>query len=121
MNPDRRIKELEIEIALMENIEETARLRLSGQDEEWNAEREKIIEKFSGLINSYKADDAPAKATYILGQLVADANKLSAPRRLVDEIDNKRKMLHALLDERERQEIERKTARDEMKDTRFAI
>ena len=121
MNPDRRIKELELEIALMESIEETARARLAGADPEWAAEKEKILEKVCGLVGSYKPDDAPAKATYILGQLVADVNKLAAPRRLVDEIDNKRKMLHALLDERERQETDRRLARDEMKDNRMAL
>lgn len=118
MNPNHRIEQLEQEIALMEGVEDTARKRLSGQDPEWNSERDRMMERMCGLITAFKIEDPPHKAVNILGQLLADAHKLQAPRKIVDDIDNKRKMLHALLAERERLEMERRLAQEDFDERR---
>jgi hypothetical protein len=120
MNPDRRIEELEQELGMLEVVEERARARLLGKDDEWNAKRDHMIEKMCGLISSFKIEDPPHKAVHILGQILSDAQELAAPRKLIDTIDNKRKVYHALLAEREAANEVRRAARADMMDARRA-
>lgn len=109
---DRRIEELSDELDLLSQIEEQARTRLAGDDEAWNLDREHTIKKMFDLVVSVKADDLPSKAHHVLGQLVAEVEKLRAPRRIIAELDNKRKLLHTLRDQRSRHAESLQAARD---------
>ena len=94
-----RIEELQAELDLLSQIEETVRKRLAGEDEEWNAEKERMVDRMCSLITSFKIEDQPSKAVAIVGQLLADAEKMKSPKRWVVEIDNKRRLLHTLREE----------------------
>lgn len=108
-----RIEELQLEIELLSQIENKARARLNGDDEEWKAAREKAIDKMCALISSYKIEDQPHKAVYIIGQLMSDAKKLQTPGRVINDIENKRKMLYALRDQVREADAKRAIAREE--------
>ena len=93
-----RIEELQQDLDIMEQIEEAARNRVAGIDEEWNRDRDHIIEKMFNLVSSVKSDDPSHKAVHVLGQLLADVEKLRAPKRICVELDTKRKLIHTLRD-----------------------
>ena len=109
---DRRIKELADELELLSQIEEQAIARVSGQDEAWNADKEHTIEKMFNLVCSMKDSDPAHKAVYILGQLVAEVEKLRAPKRIVADLANKRKLLIHLRNQRERHKESLESARE---------
>ena len=109
---DRRIEELSDELELLSQIEEQARARDAGEDEAWNRDREHTIKKMFDLVTSVKSDDTSTKAVHVLGQLVAEVEKLRAPRRIVVELDSKRKLLHTLRDQKSRQSESLKNARE---------
>ena len=98
----RRIEELQQEIDFREQVEEAARDRVAGLDEAWNVEKEHIINKMFDLVVSVKPDDPSQKAVHVLGQLVAEVEKLRAPKRICVELDNKRKLIHTLRDQQRR-------------------
>ena len=93
-----RVEELQRDLDIMEQIEETARNRVAGLDEQWNRDKEHIIEKMFNLVSSIKPDDPPHKAVHVVGQLLADVEKLRAPKRICAELDSKRKLIHTLRD-----------------------
>jgi hypothetical protein len=93
-----RIEELQRDLDIMEQIEEAARNRVAGIDEDWNRDRDHIIEKMFNLVSIVKPDDPPHKAVHVLGQLLADVEKLRAPKRICVELDSKRKLIHTLRD-----------------------
>jgi len=99
---DRRIEELSDELDLLTQIEEQARARVAGEDEAWNADRDHTIEKMFNLVCSVKDGDQSHKAVYILGQLLAEVEKLRAPKRIVSDLANKRKLLIHLREQRHR-------------------
>jgi hypothetical protein len=99
---DRRIEELSDELDLLSQIEEQARARLDGEDEAWNADKKHTIEKMFNLVCSVKDSDPAHKAVYILGQLLAEVEKLRAPKRIVSDLANKRKLLIHLREQRAR-------------------
>jgi len=101
---DTRIDELQRDLEILSTIEDTARKRLAGEDAEWERTKERSLEKMFGLIVAFKIEDVPSKAVAILGQLMADAERLRSPKRVVAELDNKRKMLHTLRDQARRRE-----------------
>lgn len=101
---DKRIEELRRDLALLSQIEREARARLAGEDEGWNRDRKHAIEKMFDLVSSVKADDPPTKAVHVLGQLMAEVEKIRAPKRIVAELDTKRKLMHNLQDQRRRYE-----------------
>jgi len=101
---DKRIEELRRELELLSQIERQARERLAGEDEEWNRDREHTIDKMFDLVSSHKPEDPPHKAAHVLGQLLAEVEKIRAPRRIISDLDNRRKLLHTLQDQRRRYE-----------------
>jgi len=94
-----RIDELQRDLNILSVAEDAARARLAGEDLDWERLKERLLEKMFGLIVSFKIEDPPHKAVNILGQLMADAENLRSPNRIVVEVDNKRKMLHTLRDQ----------------------
>lgn len=117
---DKRIEELRTELDLLGQIEREARARLAGEDESWNLERDRIIDKMFELVVSHKPDDPSHKAVHLLGQLVAEVEKIRAPKRIVLELDTKRKLLHNLQDQRRRYEETKAKAEDAFKAHRLA-
>ena len=97
-----RIEELQRDLDIMEQVEEAARNRVAGLDEEWNRDKEHIIEKMFNLVSSVKQEDPPHKAVHVLGQLLADVEKLRAPKRICAELDKNRKLIHTLRDRQRR-------------------
>ena len=93
-----RIEELQRDLDIMEQIEEAARNRVAGLDEQWNKDKDHIIEKMFTLVSSVKPDDPSHKAVHVLGQLLADVEKLRAPKRICLELDKNRKLIHTLRD-----------------------
>ena len=91
-----RIDELQRDLVILSNAETIARARVAGEDAEWENQKDNILDKMFGLIVAFKIEDPPHKAVNILGQLMADAERLRSPKRIVVEIDNKRKMLVTL-------------------------
>jgi hypothetical protein len=112
MRIDNEIELLEREIDLLEDVADTARRRLSGEDEEWNKRQRKTYLSMCKLIMEFKIEDPPHKAVSILGRLFTDAREVSAQPKIVAEFDKKKKTLHALMGERERIEKSRKSARE---------
>ena len=108
---DRRIEELADELDLLSQIEEQARARLAGDDEAWNQDKDHTIKKMFDLVISVKADDSSSKAHHVLGQLVAEVEKLRAPARIVQDLTNKRKLLHTLRNSKARQSESLQAAR----------
>jgi hypothetical protein len=109
---DRRIEELQRELDILSQVERQARERLGGEDESWNRDREHSINKMFDLVASVKSDDPPHKSVHVLGQLIAEVEKIRAPKRIIVELDAKRKLLHNLQDQRRRYE-ESKAAANE--------
>ena len=97
-----RIEELQRDLDIMEQIEEAARNRVAGLDEQWNKDKDHIIEKMFNLVTTVKPDDPSHKAVHVLGQLLADVEKLRAPKRICVELDTKRKLIHTLRDRQRR-------------------
>jgi len=97
-----RAQELQRDLDILSQIEEAARARLAGDDTEWNRDKDHIIEKMFDLVSSVKPDDPSHKAVHVLGQLLAEVEKLRSPKRIIVEIDNKRKLLHTLRDQQRR-------------------
>lgn len=104
---DKRIEELRGELEILSQIERQARERLAGEDEDWNRDREHTIDKMFDLVCSHKPEDPPQKAAHVLGQLLAEVEKIRAPKRIVADLDNRRKLLHTLQDQRRRFEASR--------------
>ncbi len=97
-----RVAELRRDLDILSQAEEVARARAAGEDEVWNTDKEHIIEKMFNLVSSVKSDDPSHKAVHVLGQLLAEVEKLRSPKRIIVEIDSKRKLLHPLLDQQKR-------------------
>jgi hypothetical protein len=97
---DRRILELRRDLDLLSQIERQARDRVDGKDESWNKDREHTIEKMFNLVAGVKSEDPAHKAVHVLGQLLAEVEKIRAPKRIIAELDSKRKLLHNLQDQR---------------------
>lgn len=97
---DHRITELRRDLDVLSQIERQARDRIDGKDEAWNKDREHTIEKMFNLVAGVKPEDQAHKAVHVLGQLLAEVEKIRAPKRIVAELDNKRKLLHNLQDQR---------------------
>ena len=115
-----RIDELQRDLDLLAGIEDKARARLSGQDEEWTREVERTNDKMWNLIVAYKPDDSAHKAVHIIGQLQADAEKMRAPKRIVTDIDNKRKMMNLLTDQARKEREHKNAARRSYEEYREA-
>lgn len=109
---DRRIEELADELELLSQIEEQAMARLAGDDEAWNQDKDHTIKKMFDLVTSVKSDDPSSKAHHVLGQLLAEVEKLRAPGRIVQDLTNKRRLLHTLRDQRSRHAESLKVARE---------
>jgi hypothetical protein len=109
---DDEIKRLEMEIGLMEDVAEVARRRVDGKDEEWEAHKCKVLDNMCRMVLEFKIEDQPSKAVAILGRLFADAREILAQPQILDQFDKKRKTLHHLLAERERQSDAQKRSRD---------
>jgi hypothetical protein len=109
---DKRIVELRRDLDILSQIERQAQDRLDGNDEAWNKDKEHAIEKMFNLVASVKSDDPPHKAVHVLGQLIAEVEKIRAPKRIVSELDNKRKLLHNLQDQRRAYEDSRTKAQE---------
>jgi hypothetical protein len=106
------IARLEIEIDLMEDVAETARRRVDGEDEEWEAHRRKVLDSMCRMVLEFKIEDQPSKAVAILGRLFNDAREITAQQQIVDQFDKKKKTLHHLLAERERQSEAQERSRE---------
>ncbi|MHC4703359.1 MAG: hypothetical protein ACYTFQ_22565 [Planctomycetota bacterium] len=79
---DKRIVELRRDLDIVSQIERQAQDRLDGKDEAWNKDREHAIEKMFNLVASVKPEDPPSKAVHVLGQLIAEVEKIRAPKRI---------------------------------------
>ena len=99
---DGRIAELQRDLDVLSQVEEAARARVEGSDESWNRDKEHVLEKMFNLVTSVKSDDSPHKAVHVLGQLVAEVEKIRSPKRILVDIDNKRKLIHTLRDQQRR-------------------
>jgi hypothetical protein len=97
---DKRIDELRRDLDLLSQVERRARERVDGEDEAWNQDKEHSISKMFDLVSSVKPEDPPHKAVHVLGQLIAEVEKIRAPKRIISELDSKRKLLHNLQDQR---------------------
>ncbi|MHC4371347.1 MAG: hypothetical protein ACYSW8_27355 [Planctomycetota bacterium] len=109
---DKRIVELRRDLDIVSQIERQAQDRLDGKDEAWNKDREHAIEKMFNLVASVKPEDPPSKAVHVLGQLIAEVEKIRAPKRIILELDTKRKLLHTLQDQRRAYEDSRAKAQE---------
>jgi hypothetical protein len=118
---DKRIAELQRDIDLVSGIERRARERVDGEDEAWNMDREHSIKKMFDLVASVKSDDPSSKAVHVLGQLIAEVEKIRAPHRIISELDSKRKLLHNLQDQRRRYEESKATANEAYEAHRLAM
>ena len=107
---DRRIDELRLEIDVESQVERVARERMDGLDEGWNADKERAISKMFDMVVAFKEDDPPSKAVHLLGQLIAEVEKIRAPREIVRRLDSKRRLLHTLQDQRRAYEDSRAKA-----------
>jgi hypothetical protein len=118
---DKRVEELRIEIDLESQVERVAQERLDGLDEGWNNDRERSINKMFDLVVSFKEEDPPSKAVHLLGQLLAEVEKIRAPREIVRRLDSKRKLLHNLQDQRRVYEESKAKARESFEAQRLAM
>jgi hypothetical protein len=118
---DTRIVELRRDLDILSQIERQAQDRLDGKDEAWNKDREHAIEKMFNLVASVKPDDPPHKAVHVLGQLIAEVEKIRAPKRIVSELDNKRKLLHNLQDQRRAYEGSKAKAQEAYESHKLAM
>ena len=118
---DKRIDELRVEIEVRSQIEREALARVNGEDESWNREQERTIEKMFDLVVSYKPEDPAHKAVHLLGQLVAEVEKIRAPKRIVQELDNYRKLLHNLQDQRRAYEETQKERQRVFEEHKLAV
>lgn len=107
-----RISELIRDLEMLGFVEDQARARLEGEDEEWNRKVERTTNKIYDLVVSVKPDDPPSKAVHIIGQLIAAVEEMRSPKRIVTEIDNKRKLLHSLQDQKRRQDAARQASKE---------
>jgi len=118
---DKRVTELQRDLELLSQIEREAKEKLDGEDESWNREKERSINKMFDLVVSVKPEDPSSKAVHVLGQLVAEVEKIRAPKRIIAELDNKRKLLHNLQDQRRRYEESKATANEAYEAHRLAM
>jgi len=116
---EKRIEELQRDLDIYGQVVRQARARVAGEDEEWNKERDKLIETICDLVVAFKPDDQPSKAVHILGQINASAEKLRAPKRICVEFDNKSKLLHTLRDQQQRHENAVAGAREALKQNKW--
>jgi len=107
-----RIEELRRDLDILAGVEDQARARLAGEDEVWDKDREHSIEKMFNLVSSVKPDDPSSKAVHVLGQLIAEVEIMRSPKRIVTDIDNRRKMLHNLLDQQRRYDASLEKAKE---------
>ena len=118
---DSRIVELRRDLDILAQVERQARERLAGEDEAWNKDREHTIDKMFDLVGSVKSEDPPSKAVHVLGQLLAEVEKIRAPKRIVQQLDNRRKLLHTLQDQRRAYEDSKAKAKESYEAHKLAM
>lgn len=117
---DKRIVELRRELDVLSQIERQARERIDGEDEAWEKDKKHSIEKMFNLVASVKSEDPPHKAVHVLGQLIAEVEKIRAPKRIISELDKKRKLLHNLQDQQRAYEASKAKADEAYKAHKLA-
>ena len=93
---EEEIRALELELGLMEDAVLEAKLRISGDDPEWEKRKTKTLKNMCSLVLQYKMEDPPHKAVAILSRMFADAREIAQQPHLVQQFDEKTKRLHTL-------------------------
>lgn len=91
-----RVEELERELALLEPVYDRAKMRVSGEDEEWAFWRDQTVTKMAVLIKQFNIEDAPSKAVAIIAQMLPWAAELTQSQKIVDDYEHKKKTLSHL-------------------------
>jgi glycogen debranching enzyme len=90
------IEALELELNLMEPAVDTAKRRVSGEDEEWEKRKRTMLENMCSLVLQFKMEDPPHKAVAILSRMFVDAREIHQQHHLIQQFDEKRRRLHTL-------------------------
>lgn len=97
-----RIPDLQRELDLLEVPYTRALQREKGEDPEWEERKKSLIRQMCDLIIRFKIGDEPHKAVAICAQAQAMAAELRAPAAIVDQYEERKKVLTMAYAERER-------------------
>jgi len=88
-----RIEEIQRDLSLMEQAYERSKLRVAGEDQEWNERKAMLTRKIAELLAKYKIGDEPHKAVGIVAQASMMANELQMPEHWVQKYEERKQLL----------------------------
>lgn len=107
-----RIEEIQRDLSMMEQTYERSRLRVAGEDQEWEERKSMLIRKIAELLSRYKIGDEPHKAVGIVAQASMMASELRMPEHWVAKYEEKRQLLLMAQKDRDRINEVRTKARE---------
>lgn len=106
-----RIEEIQRDLSMMEQAYERAKLRVAGEDQEWNERKAMLIRQIAELLAKYKIGDEPHKAVGIVAQASMMANELRMPEHWVAKYEEQKQLLTMAQKDRDRMEAAHEKAR----------
>jgi len=85
------IQRLQAELETLRDVYQRAKNRLAGKDPEWEIRRQRLEAEVFHAVKTFREDDPPSKAVYIIGKIQAAVKEMDQPRILVRDYETRRK------------------------------